>query len=71
MHMHIGWVWCRILLPQKKKLHGKCNANKRSKVMFQDNGFIVYGVAHQHIGAIGATLYGEVCDLKYQLYFVW
>ncbi|KAL4036064.1 hypothetical protein IC575_004787 [Cucumis melo] len=43
----------------ENKLHGKCNANKRSKVMFQDNGFIVYGVAHQHIGAIGATLYGE------------
>ncbi|TYK28455.1 uncharacterized protein E5676_scaffold629G00870 [Cucumis melo var. makuwa] len=41
------------------QLHGKCNANKRSKVMFQDNGFIVYGVVHQHIGAIGATLYGE------------
>ncbi|XP_038905678.1 uncharacterized protein LOC120091645 [Benincasa hispida] len=41
------------------KLDGECNAIKRSKVMFQDNGFLVYGVAHQHIGGIGATLYGQ------------
>lgn len=41
------------------KLDGECGAIKRSKVMFEDNGFLVYGVAHQHIGGIGATLYGE------------
>ncbi|XP_022134781.1 uncharacterized protein LOC111006967 [Momordica charantia] len=42
------------------KLHGKCNATKTSKVIFPgDSGYIIYGVAHQHIGGIDATLYGE------------
>ncbi|XP_038883327.1 uncharacterized protein LOC120074311 [Benincasa hispida] len=38
---------------------GKCNDVKKSKVMFPSSGYLIYGVAHQHIGAIGATFYGE------------
>uniref|UniRef100_A0A9I9DFQ8 Stress up-regulated Nod 19 protein n=1 Tax=Cucumis melo TaxID=3656 RepID=A0A9I9DFQ8_CUCME len=37
----------------------KCNAVKKSKVMFPSSGYLIYGVAHQHIGATGATFYGE------------
>lgn len=38
---------------------GKCNAVKKSKAMFPSTGYLIYGVPHQHIGAIGATFYGE------------
>ncbi|KAA0058099.1 uncharacterized protein E6C27_scaffold274G004070 [Cucumis melo var. makuwa] len=37
----------------------KCNAVKKSKIMFPSSGYLIYGVAHQHIGATGATFYGE------------
>ncbi|TYK28454.1 Stress up-regulated Nod 19 [Cucumis melo var. makuwa] len=37
----------------------KCNAVKKSKVMFPTSGYLIYGVASQHIGATGAAFYGE------------
>ncbi|XP_022134628.1 uncharacterized protein LOC111006852 [Momordica charantia] len=41
------------------KGYDECNATKRTRLMLPSGGYVIYGVAHQHIGGIGATLYGE------------
>lgn len=40
-----------------------CIDNKRTSLSLPSGGYIVYGVAHQHTGGIGSTLYGEVISL--------
>lgn len=41
-------------------LNDQCFDNQRAVVTMPTGGYIVYGVAHQHTGGLGATLYGEV-----------
>lgn len=36
-----------------------CSDTKSVRLMFPDGGDVIYGVAHQHTGGIGSTLYGE------------
>ncbi|KAL5549038.1 hypothetical protein UlMin_004269 [Ulmus minor] len=38
--------------------HG-CVDNKRTTLRLPTGGYVVYGVAHQHTGGMGSTLYGE------------
>lgn len=38
---------------------GDCTDVKRLSVMSPDSGDVIYGVAHQHTGGIGSTLFGE------------
>jgi hypothetical protein len=33
----------------------------------QTGGYVIYGVAHQHSGGIGSTLYGQVICNSYNL----
>ncbi|KAK9926500.1 hypothetical protein M0R45_023728 [Rubus argutus] len=40
-------------------LNDQCFDNQRAVVTMPTGGYIVYGVAHQHTGGLGATLYGE------------
>lgn len=42
---------------------GDCVDIKRLSVMSPDSGDVVYGVAHQHAGGIGSTLYGQVRNI--------
>jgi hypothetical protein len=35
-------------------------STKNSSMSFPAGGDVIYGVAHQHSGGIGSTLYGEV-----------
>lgn len=44
---------------ENKDVNG-CVDVKRTSVPMQTGGYVVYGVAHQHSGGIGSTLYGEV-----------
>jgi hypothetical protein len=37
-----------------------CLHVKRTSVPQQTGGYVIYGVAHQHSGGIGSTLYGQV-----------
>ncbi|KAF4384636.1 hypothetical protein F8388_003943 [Cannabis sativa] len=37
----------------------KCIDNKSTRVSIPKDGYVVYGVAHQHTGGAGSTLYGE------------
>ncbi|CAL1390951.1 unnamed protein product [Linum trigynum] len=39
--------------------HGWCVDVKRTNVVLPTTGYVVYGVAHQHTGGIGSTLYGK------------
>ena len=48
----------------KKLDDDKCNAVKKSKVMFPSSGYLIYGVASQHIGATGAAFYGQGINLN-------
>jgi hypothetical protein len=45
-----------------------CVHVKRTNLPFQTGGYVIYGVAHQHSGGIGSTLYGQVicnsCNLQ-------
>ncbi|XP_045825973.1 uncharacterized protein LOC123918076 [Trifolium pratense] len=36
-----------------------CVHVKRTNLPFQTGGYVIYGVAHQHSGGIGSTLYGQ------------
>uniref|UniRef100_A0A2N9FP59 Stress up-regulated Nod 19 protein n=1 Tax=Fagus sylvatica TaxID=28930 RepID=A0A2N9FP59_FAGSY len=36
-----------------------CIHTKRTSLTFPTGGYLIYGVAHQHSGGIGSTLYGE------------
>ncbi|XP_075661845.1 uncharacterized protein LOC142631556 isoform X1 [Castanea sativa] len=37
----------------------RCTDSKRISLLMPIGGYIIYGVAHQHSGGIGSTLYGE------------
>lgn len=37
-----------------------CIDSKRTSLALPTGGYLVYGVAHQHSGGLGANLYGEV-----------
>ncbi|KAF8408527.1 hypothetical protein HHK36_007683 [Tetracentron sinense] len=37
----------------------KCIDTKKTSLVMPTGGYVIYGVAHQHSGGIGATLYGE------------
>ena len=37
-----------------------CVDSQSSVATMPTGGYVVYGVAHQHTGGIGSTLYGEV-----------
>ena len=37
-----------------------CVDVKRASFPMQNGGYVIYGVGHQHSGAIGSTLYGKV-----------
>lgn len=37
-----------------------CVDVKRSSIPMQQGGYVIYGVGHQHAGAIGSTLYAQV-----------
>nr|AFK45617.1 unknown [Medicago truncatula] len=45
-----------------------CVHVKRTSLPFQTGGYVIYGVAHQHSGGIGSTLYGQdgrvICSSK-------
>ena len=45
--------------------HG-CVDTKGSRARIPTGGYVVYGVAHQHTGGAGSTLYGEVIFLVLQ-----
>ncbi|XP_045805131.1 uncharacterized protein LOC123898264 [Trifolium pratense] len=45
--------------PCNKSHVGGCVDVKRASVPINTAGYIVYGVAHQHVGAIRSTLYGQ------------
>ncbi|XP_057421010.1 uncharacterized protein LOC130715036 [Lotus japonicus] len=36
-----------------------CHHVKRTSLPMQTGGYVIYGVAHQHSGAVGSTLYGQ------------
>lgn len=38
----------------------RCLDNQWAMVTMPTGGYVVYGVAHQHTGGLGSTLYGEV-----------
>ncbi|XP_009360277.2 uncharacterized protein LOC103950768 [Pyrus x bretschneideri] len=38
---------------------GVCLDNKWAKITMPTGGYVIYGVAHQHKGALGSTLYGQ------------
>lgn len=40
--------------------NGECVHTKKASTAIPRGGDIVYGVAHQHSGGIGAALYGQV-----------
>jgi len=40
----------------------------RTSFPFQTGGYVIYGVAHQHSGGIGSTLYGQVICTSYNFY---
>ena len=43
-----------------------CIDTKRVSLTMPTGGNVIYGVAHQHTGGIGSTLYGEVIsDIKF------
>ena len=45
----------------KGRKDGKgCLDVKRTIVPMKAGGYVIYGVAHQHAGGIGSTLYGQV-----------
>ncbi|XP_043690040.1 uncharacterized protein LOC122640846 [Telopea speciosissima] len=39
--------------------NSRCVDTKKSKIVIPGGGEIIYGVAHQHSGGVGSTLYGE------------
>ncbi|MED6192865.1 hypothetical protein PIB30_013960 [Stylosanthes scabra] len=43
----------------ESKKDNECVDVKRTRLPMQKGGYVVYGVAHQHSGGIGATLYGQ------------
>jgi len=45
-----------------------CLHVKRTSLPMQKGGYVIYGVAHQHSGGAGSTLYGKVI-LKLQSFF--
>jgi len=42
-----------------------CVHVKRTSLPLQIGGYVIYGVAHQHSGGIGSTLYGQVICNSY------
>ena len=45
----------------------ECVDVKRTNLTMPTAGYLIYGVAHQHTGGIGSTLYGKVTStLKLQ-----
>ena len=40
-----------------------CVDSRQISVVMPTGGDVIYGVAHQHTGGIGSTLYGEVLSL--------
>ncbi|EXB79416.1 hypothetical protein L484_011609 [Morus notabilis] len=40
-------------------MSNECIDTRRNKARIPAGGYVVYGVAHQHTGGIGSTLYGE------------
>ena len=50
----------------------RCTDSKRISLLMPIGGYIIYGVAHQHSGGIGSTLYGEVIQhLPYLFVVIW
>lgn len=48
--------------------HGRdCVDVKRTKIPMEKGGYVIYGVAHQHSGGIGLTVYGKVMNNSYCL----
>ncbi|MED6192867.1 hypothetical protein PIB30_013962 [Stylosanthes scabra] len=43
----------------ESKKDNECVDVKRTSLPMQKGGYVVYGVAHQHSGGIGSTLYGQ------------
>ncbi|MED6188557.1 hypothetical protein PIB30_087080, partial [Stylosanthes scabra] len=43
----------------ESKKDNECLHVKRTSLPMQKGGYVVYGVAHQHSGGIGSTLYGQ------------
>ncbi|MED6118854.1 hypothetical protein PIB30_006347 [Stylosanthes scabra] len=43
----------------ESKKDNECLHVKRTRLPMQKGGYVVYGVAHQHSGGIGSTLYGQ------------
>ncbi|MED6203321.1 hypothetical protein PIB30_114357, partial [Stylosanthes scabra] len=43
----------------ESKKDNECVDVKRTRLPMQKGGYVVYGVAHQHSGGIGSTLYGQ------------
>ncbi|RYQ79160.1 hypothetical protein Ahy_Scaffold6g107857 [Arachis hypogaea] len=42
------------------KYGGKCVDVRRTKLPMNKGGYVIYGVAHEHVGGTGSTLYGQV-----------
>jgi hypothetical protein len=45
-----------------------CVDVKRASFPMQSGGYVIYGVGHQHAGAIGSTLYGQVTLNNFNYY---
>ncbi|CAN1257277.1 hypothetical protein LINPERPRIM_LOCUS9566 [Linum perenne] len=43
--------------------HGWCVDVKKTRLRMPTSGYVVYGVAHQHTGGIGVTLYLKVIEI--------
>ncbi|XP_008808813.2 uncharacterized protein LOC103720742 isoform X2 [Phoenix dactylifera] len=41
------------------KANGKCLDTKKARLVIPNGGDIIYGVAHQHSGGVGSSLYGQ------------
>ncbi|XP_057754191.1 uncharacterized protein LOC130973597 [Arachis stenosperma] len=41
------------------KYGGKCVDVRRTKLPMNKGGYVIYGVAHEHVGGTGSTLYGQ------------
>lgn len=44
-----------------------CLDVKRASIPMKSGGYLIYAVTHQHAGAIGSTLYGQVCNLNSEI----
>lgn len=42
------------------KVGDECNATKMVRLLSPSSGYIIYGMAHLHVGGLGSVLYGQV-----------